>query len=99
MFVDEVTREGLEKRVLVGYHDSLHPSREVLLEAVERERGQVESIAIKFNYPKDPGVTGDQTRYLPEVGGAWLDLGVYCIRLLRQLGHPLGFSLFDATST
>ena len=50
--------------MLVGYHDGIHPNRQILINKIKENAYQVKKIYISFNYPKDPYINGDKTRYM-----------------------------------
>jgi predicted dehydrogenase len=82
-------------RFLVGMHSSLHVSRKVLLEQVQKYKDEVESVSIHFNYPKNPHDPTAARVYSPPIGGVCLDLGVYVFQLASEIGEILGYKLHD----
>ena len=56
-FYESINRDrSILNRLLIGFHDSLHPSRRVLRETIKKKSEEVgmKEIHITFNFPKDP---------------------------------------------
>lgn len=63
------------------------------MELVDDKRGEIESIYVVFNCPKNPCGKGGERFYDREHGGAMLDLGVYVFEEAREILKVLGMGL------
>jgi len=68
---------------MVGMHSFLHEANLKLLELVEQNKDEIDSISIAFNYPKDPHDPGAKRVYDTRHGGVMLDLGIYVFEQAR----------------
>jgi predicted dehydrogenase len=91
--VSTLKANGLYNRVIVGMHDSVHPSRAKLLNAIKKRKAEVREVNVVFNYPKDPQDPSSWRLYHPVYGGAQLDLGIYVYKLAKDIGSKIGFDL------
>eukprot|EP00352_Strombidinopsis_acuminata_P000350 CAMPEP_0176340056 /NCGR_PEP_ID=MMETSP0126-20121128/1262_1 /TAXON_ID=141414 ORGANISM="Strombidinopsis acuminatum, Strain SPMC142" /NCGR_SAMPLE_ID=MMETSP0126 /ASSEMBLY_ACC=CAM_ASM_000229 /LENGTH=142 /DNA_ID=CAMNT_0017684023 /DNA_START=294 /DNA_END=722 /DNA_ORIENTATION=+ len=94
-FIQRLTEHKLANRVVIGFHDSLHPTRKKLLELVKENKCKIKHVSIKFNYPKDPTDKMNDRIYQKPFGGTMLDLGVYVYRASIDIAKALGYKLSD----
>ena len=94
-FAARIEERGLTNRFVVGMHEGLHPSRGKLLEMVRVYKDEIVSISALCNHPKDPHCPTSWRTYHASFGGTMLDLGIYPIKLAKEVGEILGFDLHN----
>lgn len=94
-FKKRLEQDNLTNRVIVGFHDTLSPSRARILELAKQHKDDIVGISAKFNYPKNPHDPSSYRIYDPTVGGTMLDLGVYVYRVIRDIMREMNMEMKD----